>query len=72
MIEVKNYAGRVYGGKYQDQCYQNIRYDNKRTGRGGRIDTKTHIAKNSFIKPIKHNLIHVNAIKFINSSVLSY
>jgi len=63
VIEVKNYAGRVYGGQYQDQWYQTIRYDNKRRGRGGRTYTKTHIAKNAFFSPIKQNLIHVNAIK---------
>jgi hypothetical protein len=63
VIEVKNYAGRVYGGQYQDQWYQTIRYDNKRRGRGGRTYTKTHIAKNAFFNPIKQNLIHVNAIK---------
>jgi hypothetical protein len=63
VIEVKNYAGRVYGGQYQDQWYQTIRYDNKRKGRGGRTYTKTHIAKNAFFNPIKQNLIHVNAIK---------
>jgi hypothetical protein len=42
---------------------QSCLYDNKRRGRGGRIYTKTHIAKNSFFNPIKQNLIHVNAIK---------
>ena len=68
VIEVKNYAGRVYGGQYQDQWYQTIRYDNKRRGRGGRTYTKTHIAKNAFFNPIKQNLIHVNAIK---QSILS-
>jgi hypothetical protein len=71
VIEVKNYAGRVYGGQYQDQWYQTIRYDNKRRGRGGRIYTKTHIAKNSFFNPIKQNLIHVNAIKQSIQSVQS-
>lgn len=63
VIEVKNYAGRIYGGQYQDQWYQTIRYDNQRRGRGGRTYTKTHIAKNAFFNPIKQNLIHVNAIK---------
>jgi hypothetical protein len=63
VIEVKNYAGRVYGGQYQDQWYQTIRYDNKRRGKGGRTYTKTHVAKNAFFSPIKQNLIHVNAIK---------
>jgi hypothetical protein len=71
VIEVKNYAGRVYGGQYQDQWYQTIRYDNKRRGRGGRIYTKTHIAKNSFFNPIKQNLIHVNAIKQSIQSIQS-
>lgn len=70
-IEVKNYAGRVYGGQYQDQWYQTIRYDNKRRGRGGRTYTKTHIAKNAFFNPIKQNLIHVNAIKQSIQSVQS-
>ena len=63
VIEVKNYAGRVYGSQYQDQWFQTIRYDNKRKGRGGRTYTKTHIAKNSFFNPIKQNMIHVNAMK---------
>ena len=63
VIEVKNYAGRVYGGQYQDQWYQTIRYDNQRRGRGGRTYTKTHIAKNAFFNPIKQNQIHVNAVK---------
>jgi hypothetical protein len=71
VIEVKNYAGRVYGGQYQDQWYQTIRYDNKRRGRGGRTYTKTHIAKNAFFNPIKQNLIHVNAIKQSIQSVQS-
>jgi hypothetical protein len=71
VIEVKNYAGRVYGGQYQDQWYQTIRYDNKRRGRGGRTYTKTHIAKNSFFNPIKQNLIHVNAIKQSIQSIQS-
>jgi hypothetical protein len=71
VIEVKNYAGRVYGGQYQDQWYQTIRYDNKRKGRGGRTYTKTHIAKNAFFNPIKQNLIHVNAIKQSIQSVLT-
>ena len=71
VIEVKNYAGRVYGGQYQDQWYQTIRYDNKRRVRGGRTYTKTHIAKNSFFNPIKQNLIHVNAIKQSIQSVQS-
>jgi len=71
VIEVKNYAGRVYGGQYQDQWYQTIRYDNKRRGRGGRTYTKTHIAKNPFFNPIKQNLIHVNAIKQSIQSVQS-
>jgi hypothetical protein len=71
VIEVKNYAGRVYGGQYQDQWYQTIRYDNKRKGRGGRTYTKTHIAKNAFFNPIKQNLIHVNAIKQSIQSVQS-
>jgi hypothetical protein len=71
VIEVKNYAGRVYGGQYQDQWYQTIRYDNKRRGRGGRTYTKTHIAKNAFLNPIKQNLIHVNAIKQSIQSVQS-
>jgi dipeptidase len=63
VIEVKNYAGRIYGGQYQDQWYQTIRYDNKRRGRGGRTYTKTHIAKNAFFNPIKQNQMHVNALK---------
>ncbi len=63
VIEVKNYAGRIYGGQYQDQWYQTIRYDNKRRGSGGRNYTKTHIAKNAFFNPIKQNQIHVNAIR---------
>ena len=71
VIEVKNYAGRVYGGQYQDQWYQTIRYDNIRRGRGGRIYTKTHIAKNAFLNPIKQNFIHVNAIKQSIQSVQS-
>ena len=71
VIEVKNYAGRVYGGQYQDQWYQTIRYDNKRKGRGGRTYTKTHIAKNAFFNPIKQSLIHVNAIKQSIQSVQS-
>ncbi len=71
VIEVKNYAGRVYGGQYQDQWYQTIRYDNKKRGRGGRIYTKTHIAKNAFFNPIKQNQIHVNAIKQSIQSVES-
>jgi hypothetical protein len=71
VLEVKNYAGRVYGGQYQDQWYQTIRYDNKRRGRGGRTYTKTHIAKNSFFNPIKQNIIHVNAIKQLIQSVQS-
>jgi hypothetical protein len=61
----------VYGGQYQDQWYQTIRYDNKRRGRGGRTYTKTHIAKNAFFNPIKQNLIHVNAIKQSIQSVQS-
>ncbi len=71
VIEVKNYAGRVYGGQYQDQWYQTIRYDNKRRGRGGRTYTKTHIAKNAFFNPIKQNLIHVNSIKQSIQSIQS-
>jgi hypothetical protein len=71
VIEVKNYAGRVYGCQYQDQWYQTIRYDNKKRGRGGRIYTKTHIAKNAFFNPIKQNQIHVNAIKQSIQSVES-
>lgn len=63
VIEVKNYAGRVYGGQYQDQWYQTIRYVNKKRGRGGKTYTKTHISKNTFFNPIKQNIIHVNAIK---------
>jgi hypothetical protein len=71
VIEVKNYAGRVYGGQYQDQWYQTIRYDIKRRGRGGRTYTKTHIAKNAFFNPIKQNLIHVNSIKQSTQSIQS-
>jgi len=71
VIEVKNYAGRVYGGQYQDQWYQTIRYDNKRKSSGGRTYTKTHIAKNSFFNPIKQNFIHINAIKQSIQSVQS-
>jgi hypothetical protein len=71
VIEVKNYAGRVYGGQYQDQWYQTIRYDNKKRGRRGRTYTKTHIAKNAFFNPIKQNQIHVNAIKQSIQSVES-
>jgi hypothetical protein len=71
VIEVKNYAGRIYGGQYQDQWYQTIRYDNIRRGRGGRTYTKAHIAKNAFLNPIKQNLIHVNAIKQSIQSVQS-
>jgi hypothetical protein len=63
VIEVKNYAGRIYGGQYQDQWYQTIRYDNKRKAKGRRKYTKTHIAKNTFFNPIKQNQIHVNALK---------
>jgi hypothetical protein len=71
VIEVKNYAGRIYGGQYQDQWYQTIRYDNKRRGRGGRTYTKTHIAKNGFFNPIKQNQIHVNALKHHIESIKS-
>jgi hypothetical protein len=63
VIEVKNYAGRVYGHQYQDQWSQTIRYDNKKKTRSGKVYTKTHIAKNQFFNPIKQNQIHVNAIK---------
>jgi len=63
VIEVKNYAGRVYGDQSQDQWYQTIRYDNQRKTRSGRTYTKTHIAKHAFYNPIKQNQIHLNAMK---------
>ena len=63
VIEVKNYAGRIYGNQYQDQWQQTIKYVNTRRGRRGRMYTKTHIEKNPLFNPIKQNQIHVNAIK---------